>query len=92
MYILVHHQLTKPEEFLAIVQEGAKFPDGFTVHSFLPAKNHKTATCIWEAPDTMALENLLEPILGKTSNNTYVQVDEGIAQGLPGLKEAAMHN
>ena len=90
MYVLVHHQISQPEEFLAIVQSGKKFPEGFNVHAFLPAASHKTATCIWEAPDTMALENLLEPVLGKTSSNTYEQVDESIAMGLPALKEAVM--
>jgi hypothetical protein len=90
MYVLVHHQISQPEDFLAIVQSGKKFPEGFTVHAFLPASSHKTATCIWEAPDTKALENLLNPVLGKTSMNTYEQVDESIAMGLPRLKEAAM--
>ena len=92
MTILVQHQISKPEEFLSIVQSGAKFPEGFKVHAFLPATSHKSATCIWEAPDTKALENLLEPILGKTSTNTYLEVDESIAMGLPGLKEAVMHS
>jgi len=90
MYVLVHHQINKPEEFLAIVQSGKEFPQGFTVHAFLPSSSHKTATCIWEAPGLKALENLLDPVLGKTSINTYEQVDEGIAIGLPGVKEAAM--
>lgn len=90
MYVLVHHQISKPEEFLAIVKSGKKFPEGFTVHAFLPASSHKTATCIWEAPGTKALENLLNPVLGKTSINTYEQVDESIAIGLPRLKETAM--
>ena len=90
MYVLVHHQISNPEEFLSIVQSGKKFPEGFNVHAFLPAASHKTATCIWEAPDTKALEDLLEPVLGKTSSNTYEQVDESIAMGLPALKEAVM--
>jgi len=94
MYALVHHQISKPEEFLAIVQKETKFPEGFRVHAFLPATSHKTATCIWEAPDTKSLKNFLEPILGKTSVNTYVEVDENIAQGLPKskAKEPALHN
>jgi len=90
MYVLVHHQISNPGDFLAIVQSGKKFPEGFTVHAFLPAASHKTATCIWEAPDRKALENLLDPVLGNTSINTYEEVDESIAMGLPGLKEAVM--
>lgn len=90
MYVLVHHQITQPEEFMAIVQAGAKFPEGFSVHAFLPAASHENATCIWEAPDISALQDLIEPILGKTSINTYEQIDENIAMGLPGLKEAVM--
>jgi len=90
MYVLVHHQISQPEDFLAIVQSGKKFPEGFTVHAFLPAASHKTATCIWEAPGIDALENLLEPALGKTSTNTYEEVDESIAMGLPKLAEPVM--
>ena len=90
MYVLVHHQISNPEEFLAIVQAGKQFPEGFNVHAFLPAASHKTATCIWEAPNTQALENLLDPVLGNTSVNVYEQVDESIAMGLPQLKEAVM--
>jgi hypothetical protein len=92
MYVLAHHQISKPEEFLAIIQSETKFPEGFKVHAFLPAVSHKTATCIWEAPDAKALENLIEPVLGKTSVNTYVEVDEGIAMGLPRLEEAVMQH
>ena len=92
MHALVHHQISKPEEFLAIVQSGATFPAGFSVIAFLPATSHKTATCIWEAPDTKSLQNLLDPILGNTSSNTYIEVDEKAAMGLQGFKEAVMHN
>ncbi len=90
MYAIVQHQITNPEEFLAIVQSGATFPEGFKVHAFLPSASHKSAVCIWEAPDTKALQNLLEPILGSTSVNTYDQVDESIALGLPRMEEAIL--
>ena len=90
MYALVHHQISKPEEFLAIVQSGKKFPEDFTVHAFLPDVSHRAATCIWEAPDVKSLEDLLDPVLGTTSKNTYLQVDESIAIGLPRLKEGVM--
>ena len=92
MYALVQHQISKPEEFLAIVQSGAKFPQGFEVLAFLPDVSHKAATCIWEAPDTTSLKNLLEPILNNTSVNTYQVIDESIAMGLSKLKEAEMHH
>lgn len=82
MHALVHHQISKPEEFLAIVQGGAKFPDGYEVLAFLPDVTHKNATCIWETPDTESLKLLIEPILGDTCVNTYHQVDESIAMGL----------
>ncbi|MES2848000.1 MAG: hypothetical protein V4685_03005 [Bacteroidota bacterium] len=91
MYALVHHQISDPEKFLAITQSEAKFPPGFEVLAFLPDVSHKSATCIWEAPDTTSLKNLLEPVLGNTSTNSYHQIDESIAQGLSKLKEAEMH-
>ncbi len=62
MYALVHHQMSDPERFLAITQSGATFPSGFEVLAFLPDVSHKAATCIWKAPGTTALKNLLEPV------------------------------
>lgn len=91
MYALVHHQISDPEKFLAITQSGATFPAGFEVLAFLPDAAHKTATCIWEAPDTTSLRNLLEPVLGNTAVNSYLAIDETIALGLSKLKEAELH-
>ena len=91
MYALVHHQISDPEKFLAITQSGATFPAGFEVLAFLPDVAHKSATCIWEAPDTVALRNLLEPVLGNTAVNSYHAIDETIALGLSKLKEAELH-
>ena len=91
MYALVDHQISNPEKFLAITQSGEKFPPGFEVLAFLPDVSHKSATCIWEAPDTASLKDLLDPILGNTSVNSYHEIDESIALGLSKLKEAEMH-
>ena len=90
MHALVHHQINKPEEFLAIVKSGGSFPEGFEVLAFLPDVSHKSATCIWEAPDTKALQNLLEPLLGDTSTNSYLEIDETLSMGLAPLKETAV--
>ena len=91
MYALVHHQINKPAEFMAIVEAGGKFPEGYEVLAFIPEISHKTATCVWEAPDTTSLKNFLDPILGDTASNTYLVVDEAKAMGLSKLKEAEMH-
>lgn len=94
MFILVHHQISKPDEFLAIVQSDTKFPDGLNTLSFLPSVSHKTATCLWEAPDINSLRNFMEPVLGKVSVNDYVEIDESLAKGLPKVqqREAALQN
>jgi hypothetical protein len=78
MYVVVHHQITDPEKFLSIT--GAGVPDHPTIqlHAYLPEVNHKTATCLWTAPDTKSLQLFLDPILGTSSKNTYAQVDEKI--------------
>jgi len=85
MYVLVHHQITDPEKFLSIFQ--TRVPDNpfFKVLAFLPAIDSNVASCLWEAIDTKPLQKFLDPILGNSSHNTYLQVDENIAVGLPKL-------
>ncbi len=75
---------------MSIVQAGGQFPPGFEVLAFLPEASHNTAICVWEATDTTSLKELLEPILGSTSSNTYYEIDESQAQGLSKLKVAEM--
>ena len=91
MYALVQHQINKPEKFLSIVQSGVKLPEGFELLAFLPEVSHTSATCIWEAPDTDSIRNLIEPMLGDTSLNSYQEIDESISLGLARLKEHEMH-
>jgi hypothetical protein len=90
MYIVVNHQITDQEKFLAISTAGAPASEDFKLHAFLPAVSHKTATCFWEAPDTESLKQFLEPILGASSVNTYSEIDEKIAMGLPKATAMAM--
>jgi hypothetical protein len=91
MHLLVHHQISKPDEFLAIVQSGGKFPEGFEVLAFLPDVSHQNATCIWEAPDVNSLRSLVEPVLKNTCVNTYQQIDDNLAMWLAKLTAAEMH-
>jgi hypothetical protein len=83
MYIVVHHQVTDPEKFLSIIQ--ASVPDSpyFKAHAFLPTINRHAASYRWEDIDTTSLQKFLDPILGNSSNNTYLEADENIAIGLP---------
>jgi hypothetical protein len=90
MYVLVHHQIIDPEKFLSIVQSGAPYNPHFQVYAFLPAINRTAASCLWEATDTNSLQIFLDPILGNSSTNTYLQVDEKIAIGLPSLRVMEM--
>ena len=89
MILLVQHDITNKEKFMSITTAGAPPSDTFKVIAFLPAVSQPTATCIWEAPDAASLKNFLEPILGDSSKNTYIEVDSKLAM-LPGaVKEAA---
>jgi hypothetical protein len=87
MYVVVHHEISDPEKFLSIVQAGAPDNADFKVLAFLPAVSHTKATCFWEATSVNSLQEFLEPILGGSSKNTYLQVDETIAM-LPARKES----
>jgi len=79
MYVLVHHEISDPEKFLAIVKAGTPENPNFKVLAFLPSLSHTRATCFWRATDTQSLQSFLDPILGDSSQNTYIQVDEKIA-------------
>lgn len=88
MYIVVHHRISDPERFFAAAQQGlANLPQGLVVHQVSPAKGSRSATCLWEADSIEAVQNFLEPAVGEVSENTYYEVDEPNAIGLPRRRE-----
>ena len=80
MYVLVHHEISNPASFWAIVEK-TDVPAPFKLHQTLVAKDGSRATCLWEGESVDAVRNLVDPLLGSHSKNQYAQAEnrEGLA-------------
>jgi hypothetical protein len=84
MYVIVQHQISDPERFFAAAQQGmADLLQGLTLYQVSPARGGRAATCLWEAGSIENLQSFLEPAVGNVAQNTYYEVDEPNAFGLP---------
>lgn len=84
MFVVAHHFVQETEAFWASApQVLAAIPPHMKLHSVLPSKDLKTGTCIWEAPSTAAVQELVDKLLGSMSKNVCYEVAEDAAIGLP---------
>jgi hypothetical protein len=85
MFAVVHHRVVDREKFLATPPEyvAGNAPPGVRVYHFLPARDASEADCLWEVPSLDALRGYLDPLLAGICENTYFEVDSGLAMGLP---------
>jgi hypothetical protein len=58
-------------------------PESLRRHQFLTATDLTRAVCLWEAPAVDDLRDYLDPQLEPASTQTYLQVNEERAVGLP---------
>jgi len=58
-------------------------PPGVTPRQFCPSKALSAATCVWEADAVDAVRDYIDSTLGDSSENTYFEINEEYAQGLP---------
>ena len=86
MFIVVQHNITNKDVFFgageAVVSDA---PPGIKSLQFFSSTDHEQAVCLWEGDSPEAVRDYLEPIIGKSSQNTYYTVDSKIAMGLPVL-------
>lgn len=85
MYIVVNHQILRPEDFWASAQKNLpNLPEGGVkrVLNVFPNQTLDKATCIWEADSIENLEKYLREKLGSASNETCFQINEAAAVGL----------
>jgi hypothetical protein len=83
MTFVVHHSITDTEAFWNVLASNPAIPEGFALCSVLPGMNPSEATCIWKAASKQSLEALVNDTTGNYSNNSFMEVNEEKAFGLP---------
>ena len=74
MYVMVQHQISEPAAFWNAADPSGLSPDIVLHHSF-PTPDGTRAVCIWEAQSIERLQAILEPVIGRYSNNQYFAVE-----------------
>jgi hypothetical protein len=85
MHVVVQHRITDLEKFNTMDAEevAGGAPDGNRLQQFLPAKDGSVATCLWQSDSVDTLRGYLDPATAGVAENTYVEIDEETAVGLP---------
>jgi hypothetical protein len=82
MYVLVHHDIQRPEEFWTRSQQAlGSLPGHLALHHCLAAEDGTKATCLWEATSADAVRDYLEPLHAGVAANEYRAAEnrEGVA-------------
>jgi hypothetical protein len=82
MYILVQHTISDPATTWPRAQAALpSLPAHLKLHHSIPTPDGRTAVCVWEADSIDKLKTYLDPMLGPSAKNTYVEVvnKEGVA-------------
>jgi hypothetical protein len=85
MHVAVMHRVTDPEKFFSTDAEqiAGGGPPGVQGRQFFPAKDGKSAVCLWEADSIDSLRGYLDSATEGMAENTYFEVDRERAMGLP---------
>ncbi len=85
MHIVAEHRITDPEKFSSMDAEqvGGGGPRGVQLRQFFPPQDGSVAICLWEADSIDTLRDYLDPATAGVTENTYFEVDEENAMGLP---------
>jgi hypothetical protein len=90
MYVAIVHRVKDPEAMMSRgekLSDPSQAPPGVVGHQFCPSTDMKAATCVWEADSVDAVRDFVDGTLGDSSENSYFEINEEYAQGLP--KQAA---
>ena len=80
MYIVAQHQIKDPARFWSLSPEGPGAP---TLHAAFPSNDKTKGVCLWESNSIDSLRDSLDALVGDAAENTYFEVDAGVAVGLP---------
>jgi hypothetical protein len=85
MHVVVQHRITDLEKFNTMDAEevAGGAPTGSHLQQFLPPKDGSVATCVWRSDSIDALRGYLDPATAGVTENTYIEVDDETAVGLP---------
>lgn len=82
--VVAQHQINDPERFFGQTPEVIEnMPPGVSARQFCPSQDDSRATCLGEADSIEARRMYLEPYSAGVCENTYYEVDEQTAFGLP---------
>ena len=90
MHIVVEHRITDLDKFSSMdaAEVAGGGGPGLKLRQFLPPQDGSVATCVWEADSTDSLREYLDPATAGVTENTYIEVDEENAIGLPAAAAA----
>jgi hypothetical protein len=80
MYIVAQHRIKDPARFWSLSPQGPGAPK---LHAAYPGQNKTKGVCLWESDSIEALRDFIDSLVGDASENTYFEVDAGVAVGLP---------
>ncbi len=86
MFIAVNHKISNPESFCEDAQKSLpRLPEEGVkrVCKVFPNKDMTEATCIWEADSIQALNAYLRSRVNDWSVETYYEINDSHAMGLP---------
>lgn len=90
MYVIVQHTISDPTNFLRQAEEAnTKIPRNLTLHHVFSAPDGTKAVCVWEADSIAAVQNFLEPALGKFGRNEYYEAPNKEGVVLPKIAVTA---
>jgi hypothetical protein len=80
MYIVAQHRIKDPARFWSLSPQGPGAP---RLHAAYPSPDKTEGVCLWESNSLDALRDSLDRLVGDAADNTYFEVDAGLAVGLP---------
>jgi hypothetical protein len=89
MKIGVIHQISDPERAQEQGQTLFEPHEGIQLMQFVPSRDMRNATCIWESDSIDTVRELVDGALGDTSTQTYFEIATDQAVGVPETAAAA---
>ena len=82
MLVIAWHELTDPPTAFTRgerLKRGEGAPEGTQVLQFLPGRDGRSVTCLWESRSVADVQTYVDETLGESSRNTCYEVEESVA-------------
>ena len=87
MYIVAQHRIKDPARFWS---SSPQCPGAPRLQAAYPSHDKTKGVCLWEADSIDTLRDCLDALVGDAAENTYFEVDAGVAVGLPEREGASV--